>query len=283
MQVATSSVNSHKVSFLLSLYDAENPKFFDECLKSISEQTYNNFEVVVVYDGPINNELVKVVNKFVHKMDVKVVQLDCNSGLAKSLNYGLSFCEAEFIARLDTDDAALPERLEKQVSFLLSHPEISVLGSGATVIDLEGNVTGEKVNPESNSDIISSLWCNPIIHPSVMFRKSEIINNGGYDESLRRRQDYELWFRLASNKLRFHNLNESLIYYRFDYHTIKKQNFKLNYEQGKIGFKGSLRLGLPLHKALLCFYPCFRIIFPDYLQRFFNTIFRKFDPRRNTA
>lgn len=262
----------------MSLYDNESPKFLTECLESLSNQTRPPNEVVIVFDGPINNNLVAVVDAFYVRLPVVKVQLAKNSGLAIALNEGLKHCSGNLIARMDTDDISAPIRLEKQECYIINNM-LDVVGTAALVIDFDGKVTGARVNPESHAEIMDKLWCNPFIHPSVMFVKSSIVNIGAYDSSLRRRQDYELWFRAAKYGLRFGNLQEELIQYRFDLHTLKKQSPKLAWQQGQIGFLGSMSCNLGLVRAISCFIPFIRSLFPIMAQAKFTQFMGLFDSR----
>jgi glycosyltransferase involved in cell wall biosynthesis len=199
--------------------------------------------------------------------------------LAIALNLGLEVCEGEFIARLDTDDYCDPNRLEVQSDFLLKNKEIHILGSFANIVDENNKNSGIRKSPIYNNEIYEQLWCNPIIHPSVIFRKVDIMKIGGYDVNLRRRQDYELWFRAAKNKLKFHNIDTPLIYYRVDTDSHKKQNITLAFQQGLIGFKGTIRADLGLKNACICFYPFFRQLLPIKLQHHLYELLSIFDPR----
>lgn len=267
-----------KISVLMSLYDKERVDFLTLCFDSLTRQTRQPDEVVVVFDGPINDKLVQTVDIFCKQLPIIKVPLEENSGLAIALNEGLKYCSGDLITRMDTDDICLCERLEKQENYILSH-KLDVVGTGASVIDLSGKLIGARVNPAYHDDIIDKLWCNPFVHPSVMFVKSSIQGIGAYDNSLRRRQDYELWFRAARHGLKFGNLQERLIEYRFDQHTLKKQSPKLAWQQGMIGFKGSMLCKLGIIKSIICFIPFIRSLLPIGLQMKVTEIMSFFDSR----
>lgn len=268
----------NKISILMSLYDKESPKFLAQSLESLTKQTRQPDEVVIVFDGPVNDALTEVVDEFCILLPIIKVPLATNSGLAIALNEGLKHCSGNLVARMDTDDVCVAERLEKQERYIISN-QLDIVGTAATVIDFTGEVTGVRVNPESHADILSKLWCNPFIHPSVMFVKARLDDIGAYDDSLRRRQDYELWFRAAKNGLRFGNLQDKLIEYRFDQHTLQKQSPKLAWKQGEIGFKGSLSCKLGLMKSLVCFVPFVRSLLPIGLQVRLTQLMKSFDSR----
>lgn len=271
---------SHKkISVLMSLYNKENTTFFDLCLDSISMQSRKPDQVVIVLDGYVRHELIELIEKYSKQLSITTVELPSNLGLGVALNTGLKHCDAELIARLDTDDICMPNRLEIQEKYIIEN-DIDILGSSAFVIDCTGNVIGERKNPSSHQNIVKKLWCNPFIHPSVMYKKSAIEKLGGYNSSLRRRQDYELWFRASQLNLKFANVPDKLIKYRFDKHTLSKQSPRLAWQQGVIGFKGCQSCNLGIIKSLLCFFPFLRALFPVSIQIKIINAIKCFDPRR---
>ncbi|MCL1123902.1 glycosyltransferase [Shewanella surugensis] len=268
----------NKISVLLSLFKKENPVFLKECLESLVFQTRKPDQVVIVFDGPIGKDLEDVVSRFCDLLPLDIVSLPLNVGLAGALNAGLEQCFGDLVARFDTDDICYSHRLEVQER-TINDSNIDILGGAATIIDLNGNKVGTRVNPVQHDGIITSLWKNPLIHPSIIFRKDRILNIGAYDTALRRRQDYELWFRAARNDFKFANVKEPLIYYRFDRHTQSKQSPALAWTQGKIGFKGSMSCGLGITKSMCCFIPFVRSIFPLWCQVRITKTMKFFDSR----
>jgi len=270
----------NKISVLMSLYEKESVNFLTLCLESLINQTRQPDEVVIVFDGYVNDELKRVVDSYCEHLPIIKVYLEKNYGFAIALNEGLSRCTGDLIARLDTDDICLPERLEKQKEYLVTN-ELDILGTAAFIIDLNGEITGTRRNPAIHTDIIDKLWCNPLIHPSVMFVKSSVERIGAYDASLRRRQDYELWFRAARSGLKFGNLQDELIKYRFDQHTLKKQSPELAWQQGVIGFKGSISCKLGIVKSVVCFVPFIRSLLPISIQIRFNRLMKSLTNAKN--
>lgn len=269
-----------KISVLISLYKQETPFFFHECLESLSIQTRKPDQVVIVFDGFVGSDLEEVVDQFSSVLPIQVVSLSVNVGLAGALNAGLEHCSGNLVARFDSDDICYPRRLEVQER-LINEFNVDILGSSATVINFDGVEVGTRINPVRHDVIIQNLWRNPLIHPSVMFRKERILDIGAYSNELRRRQDYELWFRAARNDLKFYNVKEPLIYYRFDSHTLAKQRPSLAWNQGKIGFTGSMSCNLGFIKSLCCFIPFFRSVFPLCLQVKITKVMKFLDSRDN--
>ncbi|ANO35265.1 hypothetical protein A6E01_17240 [Vibrio breoganii] len=263
----------------MSLYQKESEIFLEECLVSLEKQTRLADEVVIVFDGFIPDNLESLVFRFKNKLNIKVIKLTENVGLGRALNEGLAACGGDIVARIDTDDYCYPKRLELQERYLMNNPKVGIVGSFAKLVDFQGDFQGIRSNPTTNDQIYKELWCCPLLHPSVMYRKNIITAVGGYNSRLKRRQDYELWFRVAKIGAIFHNIDKPLIAYRYDRETNKRQSPKIAFQQGIIGFKGSMALKLGIIKSLLCFYPFFRSFLPSALQHKLYFLMKKFDPR----
>ncbi|HFU5879307.1 TPA: glycosyltransferase [Enterococcus faecium] len=216
-------MNLPDYSFLLSVYDKENPSYLDECLKSVFEQSHPSNDIVLVIDGPINIQLKEIIRKFECET-LNLVYLEENVGLGDALRIGLEACKNEFILRMDTDDICHPYRAEKQVSFLASRKDVSAVGT--PVLEFEDtihNVTGKKEVPIEYKDVkLYSRYRNPICHPSVAFRKKNILIVGNY-ERLLLFEDYYLWLKLISNDYVVENIEEPLVWMRVDSNLYKRR------------------------------------------------------------
>lgn len=271
------------ISVLMAVHDSDDVAFLDAAMESITvAQTRQPDQVVLVQDGPLSPELEETLKRWRAQLGerLEVVPLGASVGLGGALNVGLKRCVYPLVARMDADDVAFPQRLERQGVFMEHNPEIGVLGSGALEIDLDGNTGPLRTVAEGHDALVSRLWACPFIHPSVMFRKDLIVGVGGYDSALRRRQDYELWFRVLEAGGRFANIPEPLIWYRFDRNTHKKQSISAAWRQGVIGARGSRRIGLATWKQLACFVPFCRSLLPGWAQHGVYRMLGRFDPRR---
>lgn len=202
--------NDQSISVILAAYNAD--VHIDKAIQSILNQSFSNFEIIAIDDASTDRTF-EILNKY-KSLDsrIKIIQNKKNLGLAASLNVGIDLASAPFIARMDADDIAFPQRLQKQINFLQKNPDIAGCG---TSIEVFGASQGVQKKPKSCQDIEANLlWGNPIAHPTVMFRSS-ILKNIKYDESFQRAQDYELWSRMIFDyKLKLANLPEILLKYR---------------------------------------------------------------------
>lgn len=202
------------VSCLLPVFN-EDPKILNEILQSIANQSFKNFELIII-DESTEIDVKRVIDEF-HLMDerIKILRPTNKLGLVKSLNLGLKYATGLFIARADSDDPLKINRFKTQVDFLNHNPDIDVLGCSIELINKSGVLIGLRNYPKWNKDIIlSSAIRNPISHASVMMRSNVIKSIGGYDERFKRSEDYELWLRLIRVGAVFHNIESPLIQHR---------------------------------------------------------------------
>lgn len=267
-------------SVLISVYYKENPKYLQTALDSVFCQTLAPSEVILVKDGLLTNELELVIASYKTHL-LTLVELPDNKGLSNALNIGLKYCNHDLVARMDTDDICLPERFEKQVRFLQSHPEIDIVGSYAMKIDERGNNLNELVKvPIEHEDIMRLIWTCPMNHPTVMFRKDKILSVYGYNPDAGPRQDdYDLWFRCAAKGLHFANIPEPLLYYRFFADSIKKNSVRVGWYRLKVGLRGCRQLHLSLIARLGVCIPFIRSLLPYPLNVYFQSLMNCINPR----
>jgi glycosyltransferase involved in cell wall biosynthesis len=201
-----------KVSVIMPVKDGA--LFLSAAIESILSQSYTNIEFIILNDGSMD-ETEAIVRSY---SDPRIVYraYETSLGLATRLNEGIAFATGDYIARMDADDVALKTRLEKQVTFLEAHPEISLVGTWARFIDEKGEERGQIYRtPVTHEEILfRACFANPFIHPSVMVRASDLRANL-YNETYRRSQDLELWSRLLFvENVRAANLPEPLLLYR---------------------------------------------------------------------
>lgn len=204
-------------SVLMSVYYKEKPEYLKRSIDSMLNQTAKPSEIVIVKDGPLTDELDELIAEYKKDNDelFNIVVSECNLGLGKALNLGLKNCNNELVARMDTDDISLTERCEKQLSKFKSDNELVILG---TAIDEfysdENKIISSRVVPTSNEEIYQfAKRRSPFNHPTVMYKKSKVLELGGYSD-LKRNQDVDLFGRMIFNGCKAANLEESLLLFR---------------------------------------------------------------------
>jgi len=203
-----------KLTVLMSVHNGE--RWLRECIDSVLSQSESDFEFIIINDGSTDGTGA-ILNSYADGRIVAVAQE--NAGLTKSLNTGLGLSKGEFIARIDADDMCMPDRFCKQRQFLLENPEIVLVGSNARLIDENGKCMGRAVYPRSHKSLVERLtisFRSVFPHSSVFFRKSIVMQEGGYVENFVRSQDYDLYLRL-SEKYRIANIDEFLVKIRLNF------------------------------------------------------------------
>lgn len=212
-------------SVLISLYFKESPLHLREALDSIFSQTCRSNDVVLVEDGTLGEELEQVVREYENKYpELHVVRFQKNRGLGFALNDGILECKNEIVARMDTDDIAKPERMEKQMQVMEAHPEYGMISSWIDeFITTKDHVTSVRKLPEQPEEVreYAKKRC-PVNHPTVMFRKSVVLKVGGYQTKYFP-EDYFLWIKMLMNGCQVYNIQESLLWFRYDPQTFMRR------------------------------------------------------------
>jgi glycosyltransferase involved in cell wall biosynthesis len=180
------------ISVLMSVYKAEKPEFLAESLESLKQQTLLADEVVLVEDGPISAELNGVIELYRQAVNIRSVRLPENIGLGAALNEGLKHCQHEIVARMDTDDIALPHRFAVQYQFMLDHPEIAACSSYVEEFSEDSAVTTIRKLPTAHREIVKyAKFRSPLSHPATIYRKSRVDSVGCYPPLFP--EDQALW------------------------------------------------------------------------------------------
>ncbi|MEW6536277.1 MAG: glycosyltransferase [Candidatus Auribacterota bacterium] len=184
-----------RVSVIMPVYNAE--KYLHYAIESILNQTFTDFELLILNDGS-KDSTASIIESFCKKDNRIKTMNRPNKGLTISLIELIKHAKGIYLARHDADDTSHPQRFEKQISFLDTHPDISLVGSFASKIDPQGNPTG-KLGFASSPGQISRLYArhNLFVHGSIMMRKEAYLEAGGYRPAFLFAQDYDLTSRLV--------------------------------------------------------------------------------------
>ncbi len=215
----------HPVSIILPVYNTPAPQLA-ACLGSIIAQTHANYEVVLINDASTNKETTDFL-AMLSMPNLNLIHLKQNSGIAGALNAGLAHAKYEFVARMDGDDIMLPNRLERQIHYLINNPQVDVLSTGLFYCTEVDGVVSYDTNPVIHPEIVTkslamkSRWF--MNHPTVIYKKKCVVDIGGYDESLRGfPEDYDLWIRMLNAGLTLRNLPEPLLFLRISQSSLSK-------------------------------------------------------------
>lgn len=236
-----------KYSVLMSVYYKEKSEWLDYSIKSMMNQTIKPTEFVLVEDGPLTPDLDKVIESYQQEYPniFKIIKIEKNGGLGPALQRGILECSNEFIARMDSDDYSLPNRIEKQFAVFENNPELGLIGTN--VEEFKNDITNidcHVILPENHEDIykFSKRRC-PFRHPSLLYKKSEVLKAGNYREFYLC-EDYDLYVRLLRNGCKCYNIQEPLVYMRVGADFYKRRGgikylktiLKFKNEQLKIGY-----------------------------------------------
>lgn len=199
-------------SVLMAVYKNDIPNEVDNAICSVLNQTFSPAEIVIVVDGPVPQALDELLNSYSLNSKFIIVRLQENGGLGNALKIGIQYCSCEYIARMDSDDYSIPQRFEKQVKYLQTHPDTDVIGGQIAEYDKElKNKIAIRAVPLEMKDIKKRICSrNPMNHVTVMYRKSAVLEAGNYITCLYF-EDYYLWCRMLKNGCVFHNLNDVLV------------------------------------------------------------------------
>ena len=210
-----------KISIAMAAYN-EKVEYLDAAVRSILTQTYEDFEFIIVLDNPNNIVLKeKLLSYELEDKRIHVIINETNIGLAMSLNKAMGIAKGDYIARMDADDVAMPERLERQLAFMEEHPEIDILSINKILIDEKGDVLAKGGALPTNCKQIGKVlqYGNIIVHPGVLMRSTSIKKVGGYRD-FPVTQDLDLWLRVIDAGMTIAILDEYLMYYRINSQSV---------------------------------------------------------------
>ncbi|MBN1595235.1 glycosyltransferase [candidate division FCPU426 bacterium] len=201
-----------KVSVVMPVFNAA--PYLHQAVESIVRQTFGEYEFIIIDDASQDESW--AIIRAQARQDRRIIALrnDSNLRLSHTLNRGIDAARGEYIVRMDADDFALPDRLEKQVQYMDKHPEVGISGGSMKVMDARGRIIGQRRYHLQDREIRRHIFrYSPFSHPAVIMRKAVLAKTGLYDPAYNPAEDYELYFRIGLHA-RFGNLPDTLIHYR---------------------------------------------------------------------
>lgn len=265
----------------MSIYKNEKPEYFVTSIESMINQTLKPDEIVIVKDGELTEQLDKIIIEFSCKYPklFNIVALKSNVGLGKALNEGIKACRNELVARMDTDDISIKERCELQLNEFENNSKLSIVGTFIDEFyDEPTNIVSSRVVPSEYEDILKfSKRRNPFNHPTVMYKKSDVIKCGGYRD-YRRNQDFDLFVRMLNCGCIAKNINKSLLLFRANKDNLKrrkswvkcKSNISMIYDFWKKGYSGLYDMVIVSVGQIIAYVSpkwLFKVISDNYLRK----------------
>lgn len=267
------------ISCLCSIYINTTYEEILLALKSILVQDILPKQIIIVVDGPIKNKIQIFINHLISEYKIfKIVYSYKNEGLGLALKKGLEFCDYDIIARFDSDDINLKDRLAKQYSYLSKNKNIDILGTYVKEFNIKDNKIFSRLKIVPQTDIkIKAIMSsrNPMNHPTIMFRKKAIIRSGSYI-SMNCFEDYYLWLRCKSKNFIFYNSDYPSVAMKRECNIERRHGFKYGYHECRFFFICFLKGLIPFHYLIVLIIRVGLRITP----KIFSKIFYDYDKRR---
>lgn len=232
-----------EITVIMGVYNPDKARL-QRAVASIISQSFRDWEMILYDDG--SRETCAAWIRQAAAMDQRILYMrgEKNRGLAQALNICIGHARGPYVARMDDDDISRKDRLARQYAFLERHPHVQWVGSCAQMMDDQG-VWGYQQVPAvpGKKDF---LYNSPYIHPSVLFRRQVLLENGGYHTGIRYRQceDYELFLRLHARGYRGCNLQAPLLRYREDCLCHRRRTLRRRLREARLRYEGFRQLGI---------------------------------------
>ena len=215
-----------KFSVAISVYKNDNSEHFYRSLESITKyQTLKPDEVVLVVDGPVGEDIKKVIKEFEIKYNFfNVIKLEKNEGLGNALRVAVNAATYDLIARMDSDDISLPTRFEQQINMFKHNHSIDIVGGDISeFINKEDNIVAKRIVPKDDIDIKKYMQTRCAFnHVTVMYKKQVVLNVGNYKD-LFWNEDYYLWIRMMEHNKNMCNIGTVLVNVRVGENMYKRR------------------------------------------------------------
>lgn len=205
-----------RVSVLMSVYRGDKAEYLKEALDSIINQTDSVNDIVIMQDGPVDEDVRQLLDQYKKRFSmVQIVEKHKNEGLAVSLCQGLAYTKNELVARMDSDDVSLPNRISLQLQEFVVHPEVSVVSADIAEFNDDPNtIISQRKLPQTHEELVAfAQKRSPVNHPAVMYKKTAVLSSGNY-QKFNQLEDYHLWVRMILQGYIFRNIPNSLVLMR---------------------------------------------------------------------
>ena len=238
---------SPKISILMGVYNCADT--LEQAVRSIQQQTYSNWELIICDDGSLDNTYSKAVQLSKDDPRIIVLRNKINCGLNQTLNNCLKIARGKFIARMDGDDDCLPSRLEREIKFLEENTTYSIVSSPMILFDEKGEWgRTDYIEVPSAEDVVTG---SPICHAPAMIRKEAIDAVGGYtvDPRMLRVEDVNLWIKLYAAGYKCYNISAPLYRMRNDQNALNRRKYRYRINSTYVRLQGCKSL----HLSAICY------------------------------
>ena len=262
-----------------SVYKNDQPDYLEMSLDSIFTQTYKDFKLLLYIDGPIPEGLRNVIRSY-NDERLEVIGSPINKGLANALNSMLCRCkDYTYIARMDADDIAMPDRLKKQIAYLDAHPEVDMVGGAINEIDENGNDRGKITHYPCDPNACRAFFAkrNPVAHPTVMFRRSFFEKAGWeYPTDYVRNEDTRLWHEGYKHGCVIANIPDVMLNFRMTDIMFKQRRNGLDFAKSQLKLRKLIAkdLGYGFMAYFYAYAMYFLMISPSWILKFAYKILR---------
>lgn len=270
-------------SVLISVYRNDTAVDFRTALESVTiMQSVKPSEVVLVIDGPVSDEINKVISDAQEGAPklFNIIRFDHNQGLGIALQKGMEAASNDIVMRMDSDDIAVPDRFEKQIQYMDSHPDVAICGGQIEeFVDEESNIVGKRTVPCFDEEIRNYMKSRcPFNHMTVALRRSEVLKAGNYQPWFWN-EDYYLWLRMMLTGCKFANLPDTLVLVRVGKDMYARRGglkyFKSEAEIQSFMLKNHL-ISLPRYLFNVSARLAVQVLMPNWLRGLvFQKLFRK--------
>lgn len=259
-----------RISVIMGIYNCAPT--LSEALDSLLAQTYQCFKVILCDDGS-KDDTVRIAQKYVNAYPDKFILIrnEKNMGLNYTLNHCLEYADTEYVARMDGDDISLPNRFEKEVGFLDSHPDIAIVSTPMIYFDEAGDFRiggGGNRYPQKENFIKGTPFC----HAPCMVRREAYQAVGGYtvDQKLLRVEDYHLWFKMYSKGYRGYILSEPLYKMRDDRNAVSRRTWRNRINEYHVRRRGYDMLNIPWYMRIHMLRPLVVGLLPKFVYNYYH-------------